>query len=186
MAKAKTGWRKVVVGERGKKKERLLLVRDVMWYKVRPGKLVRLVISRDPEGKQKDEFFFTTDIENTPQTVVSTYAGRWSIEDTFKNVKQYLGGQDPQTWKEQGPQRAAAFSLWLYSTTWLFYLKTKGAKPSWITMPWYTQKSTPSFKDALAALRRALWKDRIFSSSEKQSLKLKNIGPLIEALANAA
>ncbi len=186
MAKAKTGWRRVVVEERGKKKERLLLVRDVIWYKVRPGKLVRLVISRDPQAKQKDDFFFTTDIESTPQTVASTYAGRWSIEDTFKNVKQYLGGQDPQTWKEQGPQRAAAFSLWLYSTIWLFYLKTKGAKPSWIKMPWYTQKNTPSFKDALAVLRRALWKDRIFSSSEKQSLKLKNIGPLIEALANAA
>ena len=30
-----------------------------------------------------------------------------SIEDTFKNTKQSLGSEEPQTWKGQGPERAA-------------------------------------------------------------------------------
>jgi hypothetical protein len=44
--------------------------------------------------------------------------GRWSIEDTFKNTKQSLGSEEPQTWKGQWPERAAVISLWLYSVVW--------------------------------------------------------------------
>lgn len=43
-----------------------------------------------------------------PDQVASIYAGRWSIEDTFRNTKQLLGGEDPQSWKCQGPERGAA------------------------------------------------------------------------------
>ena len=41
---------------------------------------------------------------------IGRYAGRWSLEDTFRNMKQYLGGQEPQTWRAEGPERAAGFS----------------------------------------------------------------------------
>jgi hypothetical protein len=44
--------------------------------------------------------------------------GRWSIEDTFKNTKQSLSSEEPQTWKGQWPERAAVISLWLYSMVW--------------------------------------------------------------------
>jgi hypothetical protein len=186
MAQAKTGWRRVMVCERGKNKERLLLVREVMWFKVLPRKLVRLVIVRDPQGKQKDDFFFTSDPEGAPEKIGANYASPWSIEDTFKNVKQDLGGQDPQTWKEQGPERAAAFAFSLYSLIWLFYLKTNPCRPVWTPRPWYIHKSNPSFKDALAALRRVLWRDKMFSSPENKALAPEITGPLIEALANAA
>ncbi len=73
-----------------------------MWYRVRP-KPILLVISRDPQGKQKDDFFFTTDPDMPPAEVVGSYADRWSIEDTFKNAKQYLGGQEPQTFNPGAP-----------------------------------------------------------------------------------
>ena len=55
--------------------------------------------------------------------VIEQYAGRWSIEDTFKNVKQHLAGHTPQSWKHKGPERTAAFSLWLYSLVWLWHAK---------------------------------------------------------------
>ena len=73
MAKAKTGWKQVLVSERGKQRKRLALTREVLWYKVCPDKLVRLVISRDPEGKQHDDFFFTTDLSATAAQVI----GQW-------------------------------------------------------------------------------------------------------------
>ena len=41
------------------------------------------------------------------------------IEDTFKDTKQFIGGQKPQTWKRQSPERAAMLSLWLSSVVWL-------------------------------------------------------------------
>jgi hypothetical protein len=118
--------------------------------------------------------------------VVSCYAGRWSIEDTFRGVKQYLGGQDPQTWRGKGPERAAAFSFILYSVIWLFYIQTQGVEKTWTPLPWYTKKTTPSFVDALAALRRLLWRQRIFTGSESPSLLPEIAEGLIDVLSRAA
>lgn len=179
------GWVSTTLDVRGKTVERLLS-RPVLWYHVCPRRLVLLVIVRDPLGKQPDDFFFTTDRSAAPAAVASEYAGRWSIEDTFRSVKQTLGGEDPQPWKAEGPERAAALSFWIYAAVWLWYLKVYGVKPSWSTVPWYPQKRTPSFADALAALRRTLWRERISANSSSGSLSPKIRDGLIEILARAA
>jgi len=186
LAKRKKGWKLCAVNQRGKTKPRLLLTIDVLWYAVCPHQLVRLVICRDPEGREEDDFFFTTDLDAPPQLVAGDYAARWSIEDTFRNVKQYLGGEDPQCWKGPAPERAAAFSFWIYSLVWLWYLQTYGSRRSWCPVPWYPHKSTPAFPDALGALRKALWRDRIFTRSENLSLSPKMAHSLINVLAMAA
>jgi len=186
LAQRKHGWKRATVVMRGKSQVPLLLTLDVLWYAVSPKALVRLVISRDPEGHEEDDFLFTTDLNATSESVVSDYAGRWSIEDTFRNVKQYLGGEDPQCWKGPGPERAAAFSFWIYSAVWLWHLETQKARRSWIPLPWYPQKATPSFADALACLRRALWRERLFVKSEKNPLPSKITTTLINVLAMAA
>jgi hypothetical protein len=56
----------------------------------------------DPDGQEKDDFFVTTDLALAPATVASEFANRWPIEDTFRNVKQYLGAEHPQCWKARG------------------------------------------------------------------------------------
>jgi hypothetical protein len=179
-------WKRVLVDERGKARERLVFCREVLWYNVRKDRPVLLVVSRDPKGREPDDFFFTTDLDMAPEDVVARYAGRWSIEDTFKNVKQNLRGQDPQTWKGKGPERAAAFSFVLYSLVWLWYVETQGTRISWIPTPWYSKKSTPSFLDALASLRRVLWRRRIFTTSESRPLPPEIADTLIHVLSRAA
>jgi len=185
IARRSEGWARKTVDVRGRLQKRILLARPVLWYSVRPDRQVLLVIVRDPTGKQHDDFFFTTDLDDTPEQVASRYAGRWSIEDTFRNVKQFLGGEDPQTWKHQGPERAAALSLWVYSAVWHWYLITQGTRVSWPSLPWYQSKKTPSFPDALASLRRILW-GTIISTSAPRSVMPKTVTVLIEALARAA
>lgn len=186
MARTVRHWRAVTVSFRGKQTKRLVFARPVIWYHVCPDRPILLVICRDPTGKQKDDFFFTTDLTMNAEQVIEHYASRWAIEDTFKNVKQYLGGEDPQLRALQGPERASAFSFWIYSAVWYWYLKRKPNTYTWIPLPWYTKKATPSFVDALASLRRALWSQRIFSASDKPSLTAKNARVLIEALAYSA
>lgn len=147
---------------------------------------VLLVISRDPAGKEKDDFFLTTDLTLTAVEVLECYNDRWAIEDTFKNTKQLLGGQQPQTFKGQGSERAAGLSLWLYSVVWLWYLNQKPENRYFIVQPWYDQKATPSFADAIACLRRTLWRERIkymFGNSAVHDIKYQF---LLEALAPAA
>ena len=106
--------------------------------------------------------------------------------DLGKLLKQVLRGQDPQCWKGKGPPRAAALSLWLYSAVWMWYIRTHGSKPRWSVMPWYKGKSTPAFIDAIAQLRRDLWRREIFSMSEIEPHHEKITQALIEALARAA
>jgi hypothetical protein len=185
MARRSQGWTRKTVDIRGRLEKRLLCARRVLWYSVCPDRQVLLVIVRDPTGRQRDDFFFTTNLDDTAETVVTRYAGRWSIEDTFRNVKQFLGGEDPQTWKHHGPERAAALSFWIYSAVWHWYLTTQGTRVSWPSLPWYQSKKTPSFADALAALRRTLW-GNIFSRSGPRAVVPKTVSVLIEALARAA
>jgi hypothetical protein len=51
------------------------------WYQGgRPLIPVRWVFVRDRTGTHRDEYFFTTDVTMSPQTVIETYTGRWNIE----------------------------------------------------------------------------------------------------------
>lgn len=84
----------------------------MLWNRVCPEALVRLVVVRDPDGH--DDYFFTTDLEMAPAEVVDTYAGWWSIEVCYRQVEQDLGGQQPQSWRDKGPERAADLSFSLY------------------------------------------------------------------------
>jgi hypothetical protein len=178
-------WKPVEFRLRSKQVKRLVYTRQVLWYGV-SRKPILLVISRDPEGREKDDFLFTTDVTMRAAAVLECYGDRWDIEDTFKNTKQLLGGQEPQTWKRQGPERAAALSLWLYAMVWLWYLKRPVPKRWFRVQPWQHNKTTPSFADALTCLRYELWQDRIISMFGKSAVHDKKFEFLLEALASAA
>ena len=176
-------WKRVSIDCRGCIKDKLIYTQRVLWYATCPTSPVLLVIVRDPDGKEPDDFFFTTQLDATGQEVAEGYCGRWSIEDTFRNTKQYLGGEDPQTWKGQGPERAASLSFWIYAAVWYWYIKTYGSQPTWTATPWYPGKHTPSFIDALAALRTVLWGRRVFARSGSRALPRKFADLLIGVLA---
>jgi hypothetical protein len=185
--KARTkNWQAVQVDLRGQRVQRLVLVRDVLWYTVNKHQLLRLVIVRDPDRVEPDDFFVTTDRTASGAEVAARYAARWSIETCFRDVKQDLGAQDPQSWKRRGPERAACLSLWLHALIWCWYLDTHPTGGTWIPRPWYRHKSTPSFLDALAALRRLLWSQRITAVSNPQADDSKITEALLDTLAYAA
>ena len=66
-------WKKVRLELRGTTAERLVCVRDVLWYRVNKTDLVRLVIVRDPAGVEPDDFFVTTDLTASGAQVTSRY-----------------------------------------------------------------------------------------------------------------
>ena len=80
-------WAKVTIDIRGRPVQRLAHVRDVLCYAVNKTDLVRLVIVHDPDGVEPNDFFITTDRGATGADVASRYAGRWSIEVCFRDVK---------------------------------------------------------------------------------------------------
>jgi len=179
-------WETVEVPWRGRAITRKIWSRPVLWYKVSPKAMVLLVVVRDPEGKEPDDYFFTTGLDMAPGEVLSLYGDRWAIECTYRDVKQLAHGQEPQTWKGQGPERAANLAFWLHGAVWLWYLVTSGTSPAFSTQPWYTSKRLPSFADALAQLRKALWRERISGTSQSGQQGREITTLLVEALAMAA
>ena len=192
LAAAVSDWTLADVDVRGHTRTRKIYARALLWYGVCGQQPVLLVVVRHPHGHEADDFFFTTDTDADPAWVASHYAGRWSIEDTFRNTKQFLGGEHPQTWKHHGPERATALSLWLSAAVWLWYIPTHGTRRTWTPTPWYTRKTTPSFLDALAALRRGLRlrAQRITPLSPRAPVPAKSphdfTDSLLEVLAQAA
>lgn len=185
MARRVRTWRRVTTTERGHSRERLVYTREVLWRKVSKTPVL-LVISRDPEGQERDDFFFTTDCTLAGAQVIEGVSGRWSVEDTFRNTKQFLGGEEPQSWKGPGPERAVMLSLWLGSVVWLWFLQ-QPAKLHKVTGPqWYPDKVHPSFADALTALRRHLWSQRIKAWFGQSFGHHKKLAVLIETLSKAA
>jgi hypothetical protein len=120
-------------------------------------------------------------------SVASIYAGRWAIEVTNRDAKQVVGAHQPQSWKHQGPERAGALGFWLHSAIWLTYITATGnRRPPMIERDWYPAKTTPSFADAMAEIRRAIWRERISPDSTPAPLTPKMTTVLVEALATAA
>lgn len=179
-------WTYATIEWRGRTETKMIWATDVLWYGVCPTAMVRLVIVRDPDGHEPDDFFFTTDLDMRPAEVVSIYAGRWAIEVTYRDVKQIVHGQEPQTWKGQGPERAAGLAFWLHAAAWLWYLTISGDQPAFTAQPWNPDKRTPSFADAIAELRRTLWRSRISAPSHSDQLTPEMTTVLVEALAAAA
>jgi hypothetical protein len=154
--------------ERGSIRERLLYVRQVLWASVSK-KPILLIISRDAAGKEADDFFFSTDVTDSPALSASDFSDRWSVEDTFRNVKQYLGAEQPQSWKNIAPERAGAFSYLVCGAVWLVRIEREGEKTAAILREWYGEKDCVSFLDALADARQQLWRERIIAMSSSRS-----------------
>ncbi len=123
-----------------------------------------MVLVRDPSGKQPDDFLFTTDLTATAVAVLERYGGRWTIEETFRAVKQQLRGETPQSWARYGPEHTILLAFLTYGLVWLWYLLTQGDQPTFEKKSWYARKHQPSFVDALATLRTAMWTERILVS----------------------
>jgi hypothetical protein len=186
LAAAVTDWTHADYDQRGTTVTRLVWSRTLLWYHVARDTPLLLVVVRDPDGLQPDDFFITTDVDADPAWIAAHYAGRWSIEVTFRDAKQHLGAEDPQCWKRQGPERAAALGLWMHAASGCGTSPSSVPAPRGRPPPGTRTRRTPSFADALAALRRLLWQQRITAVCSALPLPTKIIRELIDALARAA
>ncbi|MBI4641818.1 MAG: hypothetical protein HY731_14095, partial [Candidatus Tectomicrobia bacterium] len=129
--------------------------------------------------------FFTTDIKLDHCCLISKYADRWSIEDTFRNGKQFLGIEQPQSWKGSGPEKVAAVGYAIYPQVWSRFNKN-GDLTRFPNRPWYKTKSTPSSQDALAGIRPQIWTCRIPATVPNNPEFHKFFEIMIESLSRAS
>lgn len=136
-----------------------------MAYRSLPGRLLRYVIVRDPDGIYRTDYILCTDIELSEATVLETYSHRWPIERAFQDCKQKLRIESPQTQLPTSVRRSAPFGMRLYSMVVLWYV-TDGHEEAArlaprLSDPWYRRDARPSFSEMLASLRRMGWMERL-------------------------
>jgi hypothetical protein len=140
---------------------RVALVSDTgHWYKSGRGLVpLRWVYVRDLDGTHRDECFFSTDVGMTPEQIVHCYTARWSIEVTFQEARVHLGLHTPRNRTESSVLRTTPCLLGLFSVAALIFAELhRQGEVRLRRVPGYA-KTEPTFSDALAAVRRALWEE---------------------------
>jgi len=102
--------------------------------------------------------FFCTDNHRSAEDILPTYAGRWSIEVCFRDIKQLFGFGDSSARKREAVERVAPFIAYAYTILVLWF-----ADGVWQTTlagfpirPWYARKRYACFADILRTAQRVL------------------------------
>ena len=166
-ARRKKGWKTITVQRQGRAVQRQVLGVTCLWYHVCRATPIRLVVVRDPAGKQSDDFFFCTDSTVPDQQIVQRYFDRWGVEESILQAKQQLGFESTRGWCSRTVRHQAPLAMVLLTLVKAWYARCAAEEPSLgpQATPWNPGKTRPSFLDMLAALRGVLWRHRISSNS---------------------
>lgn len=183
-------WKTVVPTIYGRKVPVKVKSQVCMWYTVARTRMIRMVVTRDPRGLIEDRAYFSTDLSLSEEDILAGFSRRWSLEVTYREVKQSLGLEDPQNgwWRKHrrtrrrrmkpGPQprgnrgrkaveRTAPLVFCVHGLVIAWYLQhgnpQRDVEIARQQSPWYTHKTEPSFNDMLNAARREIYQSRVFA-----------------------
>lgn len=160
-----TEWRRATVSNWYGEGERTVEIATgvSVWY--RPGEAavsLRWVLIRSTKDDPKPfkaQALLCTDPEATPEQVLAWFIQRWPLEVTFEESRAHLGVETLRNWNDLSVQRSTPALLGLYSlvTLWADALPKRSVRRS----AWYP-KEQPTFSDALAGVRRSLWRQSLY------------------------
>ncbi|MCA1606451.1 MAG: transposase [Acidobacteria bacterium] len=191
-ARCDTPWEEIEVQwYGGRKKQLLVFSRTALWYT--PGWApveIRYVLVRDPEGKLRDEAFFCTDINASPQQILEWVVMRWSVEVTFEEARAHLGVETQRQWSDKAVARTTPALFGLFSVVTLVAMQmSKGGEIPVAQAAWY-KKEEPTFSDCIGLVRRQMWKARklVKSADEAEFINFpsEDFDLLIDSLPLAA
>src|ERR1700735_184168 len=120
---------------------------DALWYSSAGSRLLRIVVVRDPSGRRRDDCFFSTDLTLSATQILELFSRRWPLEVCFRDVKQFLGFEDPQNRVAKATTRTAPLVFFIYDLVLLWHAQTghKLAAKAALNRLWYPQKTSVSF-----------------------------------------
>ena len=164
-----------------------------LWYHagVPPMKL-RIVLVKTPDGKNVAETFFSTDVSNSPEQIITWFVLHWNIEVTFEEIRSHLGVETQCQWSDKAIQRTTPLLMGLYSLLTLLALKMNETKAilAHETTSWYDKNGELTFADILVTVRRSIWSKKYLSKSRETNdlvkFTVQETNSLIYHLAMAA
>lgn len=121
---------------------------------------IRLVVLMDPAGHFESSALMSTDVNLSAITIIEEFVKRWSIEVTFREVREHLGVETQRQWSDKAIARETPVLFALYSIVILIGLKLE--KITIRTSAWYLKKGI-TFSDLLVEVRQILWREQYFS-----------------------
>jgi hypothetical protein len=115
-------WRAVSVLVYGCCRELQVVSYLAVWPRVLGLRPVQVVVVRDGEGRMRDCYLFTTDVQANASWVIVQFAWRWAIEVLFRSSKQVLDIESPQHWCQGSVEKVAPWVWSMQSVIMVWYL----------------------------------------------------------------
>lgn len=106
----------------------------------------------------KPQALLCTDLETPPAQILVGFLQRWSIEVTFEESRAHLGVETLRNWNDRSIQRSTPALFGLYSLVTL-WADQQPERP--VRQAAWSRKTRPTFSDALAEVRRSLWRQSL-------------------------
>ncbi len=189
LADPDTVWSRVTVAEwyGGRPRELEITSDTAVWYcSGLPPAPIRWVLVRDPSGKSEPQAFLSTDLTAEPGRILGWFVSRWQMETTFQETRAHLGVETQRQWSDLAILRTTPALLGLFSlvAVWadeLARAPVGAVRPR--TAGWY-DKRKPTFSDAIAAVRRALWRPPGLSMSRPNTETVEISAALLQRLTD--
>jgi DDE superfamily endonuclease len=115
-------WQEVAVTVYGCARSLRALTYQVVWPRVLGYRAIQVVVVRDPSGRMRDCYLFTTDLQASLSWVITMFAWRWAIEVLFRASKQVLDLEAPQQWSRASVEKVAPWVWSIQSVVMVWYI----------------------------------------------------------------
>ena len=134
---------------------------------------IRWVPIRDPEHHVQPQALLCTDLARDPAQIVSWFVRRRCVEVTFQKTRAHLGVETQRQCSDKAIARTTPCLLAPFSIVTPLATRLSARERRRVaTTAWYA-KARPTFADALAAVRRALWREQGLVTSSRRGHRTK-------------
>jgi hypothetical protein len=122
-------WQAVEVAMYGRTRCLRAVHYEALWPTVLGLRPVQVVVVRDPEGRMRDCYLFTSDRQAGLGWVITQFAWRWAIEVLFRASKQVMDLEAPQHFCQESVEKVAPWVWSMQSVIMVWYIMAGHALP---------------------------------------------------------
>jgi hypothetical protein len=147
--------------------------------------MLRWGLVRDPHGEYELHALLSTQVEHTPRQILPWFVRRWRMEVTCAETRAHLGMETQRQWSDLAIARTTPIVLGVFSIVTLMADRLLSSQTMPVrTAAWYT-KERPTCTDAMALVRRCVWRGCHFSTSSPRMDDVKVPHSLWERVTHA-
>jgi len=150
----------------------------------------RWVLIRDPRGQFATQALLCTRLDAAPEQILAWFVQRGPLEVTCEEARRHLGVETQRRWSDAAIGRTTPALLGLFSLVTLFAHRHVADPGGSVRQAAWYRKEHPTFADALAAVRRDLWRHALVPVSpgrtDRGEIPRTAVERLTETLCHAA